>query len=233
VFMTHSKLKPDETDDCHSTNKLSVIIDSLQHNVLFQLLEENILTFVKNELKKIQKVVRSDYPGCLEKEDEEVLDDEQRRFREAFVKISVHFLRRMKQEELADCLQSRLLPADCQRKLKSNLQKKFQCVFEGIAKAGNPTLLNEMYTELYITEGGTAEVNQEHEVRQIETASRRPARPETTIRREDLFEASAGGEEPIRTVMTKGVAGIGKTVLTQKFTLDWAEDKDHQDIQFT
>uniref|UniRef100_G3Q0X7 NACHT domain-containing protein n=1 Tax=Gasterosteus aculeatus aculeatus TaxID=481459 RepID=G3Q0X7_GASAC len=107
------------------------------------------------------------------------------------------------------------------------------CVFEGIAKAGNPTLLNEIYTELYITEGGTAEVNEEHEVRQIETASRKPARPETTIRQVDLLKASAGGEEPIRTVMTKGVAGIGKTVLTQKFTLDWAEDKDHQDIQFT
>uniref|UniRef100_G3NA92 FISNA domain-containing protein n=1 Tax=Gasterosteus aculeatus TaxID=69293 RepID=G3NA92_GASAC len=225
--------KPDETDDCHSTNKLSVIIDSLQHNVLFQLLEENILTFVKNELKKIQKVVSSDYPECLEKEDVEVLDEEQRRSRKAFVKISVHFLRRMKQEELADRLQSRLHAEVCQRELKSDLKKKFQCVFEGIAKAGNPTLLNEIYTELYITEGGTAEVNEEHEVRQIETASRRPARPETTIRQEDLLKASAGGEEPIRTVMTKGVAGIGKTVLTQKFTLDWAEDKDHQDIQFT
>uniref|UniRef100_A0AAQ4QVP7 B30.2/SPRY domain-containing protein n=1 Tax=Gasterosteus aculeatus aculeatus TaxID=481459 RepID=A0AAQ4QVP7_GASAC len=136
-------------------------------------------------------------------------------------------------EELAERLQSRLHAAVCQRELKSNLKKKFQCVFEGIAKAGNPTLLNEIYTELYITEGGTAEVNEEHEVRQIETASRRPARPETTIRQEDLLKASAGGEEPIRTVMTKGVAGIGKTVLTQKFTLDWAEDKDHQDIQFT
>uniref|UniRef100_A0AAQ4RLB0 NACHT domain-containing protein n=1 Tax=Gasterosteus aculeatus aculeatus TaxID=481459 RepID=A0AAQ4RLB0_GASAC len=136
-------------------------------------------------------------------------------------------------EQLTDRLQSRLHAADCQRELKSNLKKKFQCVFEGIAKAGNPTLLNEIYTELYITEGGTAEVNQEHEVRQIETASRRPARPETTIRQEDLLKASAGGEEPIRTVMTKGVAGIGKTVLTQKFTLDWAEDKHHQDIQFT
>ncbi|XP_062415149.1 NLR family CARD domain-containing protein 3-like isoform X2 [Pungitius pungitius] len=202
---------------------------------IFMLLEENILTFVKNELKKIQKVVSSDYPECLasQRDDEEVLDEEQRRFREAFEKISVHFLRRMKQEDLADCLQSRLHAAVCQRELKSNLKKRFQCVFEGIAKAGNPTLLNEIYTELYITEGGTAEVNQEHEVRQIETASRRPARPETTIRQGDLLKASAGGEEPIRTVMTKGVAGIGKTVLTQKFTLDWAEDKDHQEIQFT
>uniref|UniRef100_A0AAQ4PWJ3 B30.2/SPRY domain-containing protein n=1 Tax=Gasterosteus aculeatus aculeatus TaxID=481459 RepID=A0AAQ4PWJ3_GASAC len=200
---------------------------------IFMLLEENILTFVKNELKKIQKVVCSDYPECVEKEDEEVLDEEQRRFSEAFVKISVHFLRRMKEEELAERLQSRLPAAVFQRELKSTLKKKFQCVFEGIAKAGNPTLLNEIYTELYITEGGTAEVNEEHEVRQIETASRRPARPETTIRRQDLLKASTGGEEPIRTVMTKGVAGIGKTVLTQKFTLDWAEDKDHQDIQFT
>ncbi|CAI5669564.1 unnamed protein product [Oreochromis niloticus] len=120
----------------------------------------------------------------------------------------------------------------CQLKLKSVLKNEFQCVFEGIAKAGNPTLLNQIYTELYITEGGTAEVNDEHEVRQIETASRKPDRPETTIRQEDIFKASPGRDEPIRTVLTKGVAGIGKTVLTQKYTLDWAEDKANQDIQF-
>uniref|UniRef100_A0A3P9C5F2 NACHT domain-containing protein n=1 Tax=Maylandia zebra TaxID=106582 RepID=A0A3P9C5F2_9CICH len=108
---------------------------------------------------------------------------------------------------------------------------KVQCVFEGIAKAGNPTLLNQIYTELFITEGGTAEVN-EHEVRQIETAFRKPDRPETSITQEDIFNASPGRDEPIRTVLTKGVAGIGKTVLTQKFTLDWAEGKANQDIQF-
>uniref|UniRef100_A0A3B4GUN1 NACHT domain-containing protein n=1 Tax=Pundamilia nyererei TaxID=303518 RepID=A0A3B4GUN1_9CICH len=79
---------------------------------------------------------------------------------------------------------------------------------------------------------GTAEVNDEHEVRQIETASRKPDRPETTIRKEDIFKASPGRDEPIRTVLTKGVAGIGKTVLTQKYSLDWAEDKANQDIQF-
>ncbi|XP_049898491.1 NLR family CARD domain-containing protein 3-like [Epinephelus moara] len=139
----------------------------------------------------------------------------------------------MKQEKLADCLQRKSRPGVCQRKLKSNLKKKFRCVFEGIAKAGNPTPLNQIFTELYITEGGTAEVNDEHEVRHIETASRKPHKPETTIRQEDIFKASPGRDEPIRTVMTKGVAGIGKTVLTQKFTLDWAEDKANQDIQFT
>ncbi|XP_041822509.1 NLR family CARD domain-containing protein 3-like [Chelmon rostratus] len=138
----------------------------------------------------------------------------------------------MKEEDLADRLQSRSPASGYEGKLKSNLKKKFQCVFEGIAKAGTRTLLNQIYTELFITEGGTGQVNDEHEVRQIETASRKPDRPETTIRHEDIFYPSPGRDEPIRTVMTKGVAGIGKTVLTQKFTLDWAEDKANQDIQF-
>uniref|UniRef100_A0A3B4GF13 NACHT domain-containing protein n=1 Tax=Pundamilia nyererei TaxID=303518 RepID=A0A3B4GF13_9CICH len=169
------------------------------------MLEDDIITFVKNELKTIHKVLRQDYPEWAERqmEDEEVLagEDEERRrsSRNAVLKITLDFLRGMKQEELADRLQ---------------------------------TLLNQIYTELYITEGGTAEVNDEHEVRQIETASRKPDRPEKTIRQEDIFKASPGREQPIRTVLTKGVAGIGKTVLTQKYTLDWAEDKANQDIQF-
>uniref|UniRef100_A0A672HNV8 B30.2/SPRY domain-containing protein n=1 Tax=Salarias fasciatus TaxID=181472 RepID=A0A672HNV8_SALFA len=127
------------------------------------------------------------------------------------------------------------LPAksqECQEKLKSNLKRRFQCVFEGVAIQGEPTPLNQIYTELHITEGGTAEVNQEHEVRQIEAASRTADRAETSIRPGDIFKASPGRSQPIRTVLTKGVAGIGKTVLTQKFTLDWAEDKDNQDVHF-
>uniref|UniRef100_A0A3B3BVE1 NACHT domain-containing protein n=2 Tax=Oryzias melastigma TaxID=30732 RepID=A0A3B3BVE1_ORYME len=131
------------------------------------------------------------------------------------------------------CLHSGSAAAVCRHKVQSGLKKKFQCVFEGITKAGNPTLLNEIYTELYITEGGTGELNEEHEVRQIEAASRKADRAETSIRQEELFQLPAGRQEPIRTVMTKGVAGIGKTVLTQKFTLDWAEGKANQNIHFT
>nr|XP_046258264.1 NLR family CARD domain-containing protein 3-like isoform X3 [Scatophagus argus] len=225
-----SEVLSDQSAPQHQT-----VLDSI-----FVLLEEDIVTFVRNELKKFQRVLSPDDPGSLEslREDDEVLDgedEEQRRSsREAFLKITQHFLRRMKQEELADCLQSRNpVPVCFQHQLKSKLKKKYECVFEGTAKAGNPTLLNQVYTELYITEGETGGVNDEHEVRQIETAARKTRRPETTIRPEDIFKASPGRDGPIRTVMTKGVAGIGKTVLTQKFTLDWAEDKANQDVHFT
>ncbi|XP_041657220.1 protein NLRC3-like [Cheilinus undulatus] len=204
-------------------------------DLIFMLLEENIITFVKNELKRFQKALSQDNPEC-HSEDEEVLVGEyedQRSSREAFLKITENFLRRIKQNELADRLWNRISAPVCQHKLKSNLKEKFQCVFEGIAKAGNPTLLNQIYTELYITEGGTGEVNDEHEVRQIEATSWKAHRLEPVIRQEDIFKSPPGRDEPIRTVMTKGVAGIGKTVLTQKFTLDWAEGKANQDIQFT
>ncbi|XP_032412539.1 NLR family CARD domain-containing protein 3-like, partial [Xiphophorus hellerii] len=111
---------------------------------------------------------------------------------------------------------------------KASLKKKFQSLSEGVAEPGNQTVLNQIYTELYITEGSTREVNQEHEVRHIETASRK----QETIRREDIFKVPPGRDQPIRTVMTMGVAGIGKTLLTQKFTLDWAEGKTNQNIDF-
>ncbi|XP_039464517.1 protein NLRC3-like [Oreochromis aureus] len=223
-----------ETADQESSD-----VSSLQHQTdldsIFKMLEENIITFVKNELKKMQNDLNPDYSEC-QRDEEEVLDSEEekqrRSSREAFLKLAVNFLRIMKQEQLADCLQSKNPDPLCENTFKCNLKKKFQCVSEGIAKPGTRTTLNEIYTELHITEGGTGEVNTEHEVRQIEMFSWKPDRPETKIRCEDIFKASTERDKPIRTVLTKGVAGIGKTLLTQKFTLDWAEDKTNQDIQF-
>uniref|UniRef100_A0A673ZEL3 B30.2/SPRY domain-containing protein n=1 Tax=Salmo trutta TaxID=8032 RepID=A0A673ZEL3_SALTR len=153
---------------------------------------------------------------------------------ESEILSGLHVPRKMNQKEFADTLEKNSDdPAViCQRELKSNLKKKFQCVFEGIAKQGNPTLLNKMYTELYITEGGTGEVNNEHELRQIETTTRKQARPETAVKCNDVFKPFTGQDKRIRTVLTKGVAGIGKTVSVQKFILDWAEGKANQDVQF-
>uniref|UniRef100_A0A8C7RS72 NACHT domain-containing protein n=1 Tax=Oncorhynchus mykiss TaxID=8022 RepID=A0A8C7RS72_ONCMY len=205
---------------------------------LFQLLEEKIMTFVKNELKMFKRILSPELPEGFEsqKQDKEVVDAENEKqessTREGALKITLHILRKMNQKELADTLEKYELAVICQRELKSNLKKKFQCVFEGIAKQGNPTLLNNIYTELYITEGGTGEVNNEHELRQIETTIRKQARPETAIKCNDIFKTLTGQDKLIRTVLTKGVAGIGKTVSVQKFILDWAEGKANQDVQF-
>uniref|UniRef100_A0A8C5AR22 NACHT domain-containing protein n=2 Tax=Gadus morhua TaxID=8049 RepID=A0A8C5AR22_GADMO len=141
----------------------------------------------------------------------------------------------MNQEELADTLGGESAAVECQPKLKSRLKKKLWSLDEGITQREQRPL-NEIYTELFITERGSGEVNQEHEVRLIETASRKPAKEETPIRCVDIFKPLPGQDKPdksIRTIMTTGVAGIGKTVLTQKFTLDWAEGKANRDINFT
>ncbi|XP_028297330.1 NLR family CARD domain-containing protein 3-like [Gouania willdenowi] len=199
---------------------------------IFMLLEDNIISFVKAELKHMQKIVDGDDRECSESQMEDE-DEEQRRSREAFLNITLYFLKRMKQEELAERLQSRTKAHRYQRELKSKLKMKLQCVHEGVAKAGSPTLLKEIFTELYITEGGGGEVNQEHEVMQIETSSRRSDTAERAITLEELFKAPPGRPRPIRTVMTKGVAGIGKTLLTHKFTVDWAEDKAQQEVHYT
>uniref|UniRef100_A0A3P9C7P5 FISNA domain-containing protein n=1 Tax=Maylandia zebra TaxID=106582 RepID=A0A3P9C7P5_9CICH len=101
---------------------------------------------------------------------------------------------------------------------------------EGGAEAGDRTLLNRIYTELYITEGQSEEVHTQHEVRQLETASKMDALHDTPIRCQDIFKALPDKQRPIRVVLTNGFAGVGKTFSVQKFSLDWAEGLENQHV---
>ncbi|XP_051992130.1 NLR family CARD domain-containing protein 3-like isoform X7 [Xyrauchen texanus] len=197
---------------------------------IFVELEHKIISLMKKELKSFKRLLISDSPACSEREEEE--DDEgQSRVREGFLKITLHVLKKMKLTDLANTLQTKLISVH-QQKLKTKLKEKFQRITEGMSNQSSSTLVNEIYTELYITEGGSAEINNEHEVRHIETASRRAETQETPIKCNDIFKALPGQHKAIRTVLTKGVAGIGKTVSVQKFIVDWTEGKANQDVHF-
>ncbi|XP_062854847.1 NACHT, LRR and PYD domains-containing protein 3-like [Trichomycterus rosablanca] len=166
----------------------------------------------------------SDCTAEGEDEDEEDTSS----MRQEVLKITQHILKNMDQPDLANNLQKKLeLVTAYQIKLKTKLLSKYKRINEGISQHGGSALLNEIYTELYITEGWNQDVNNEHEVRQIEAASRRPAAQEKPIKCNDLFRDAS-----IRTVLTKGIAGIGKTVSVQKCVLDWAEGKANQDVLF-
>ncbi|XP_075886519.1 NLR family CARD domain-containing protein 3-like [Nelusetta ayraudi] len=111
---------------------------------------------------------------------------------------------------------------------KISLERRCERVTEG-EEAGSQTLLNTIYTDLYITEGLSEEVNRQHEVRQLETKKTKKSLHDRPIRCSQIFEASPE-QQGLRVVLTNGIAGVGKTFSVQKFTLDWAQGLDNQDL---
>lgn len=110
------------------------------------------------------------------------------------------------------------------------MRKKYQCLFEGVAKAGEPTFLKQIYTELSISQACSGEVKELHEFGETEASQTLQNAP-TTVTCETVLGPLFRPDGSVRTLLIKGVAGIGKTVLTQKFILDWAEEKAFHGIQ--
>ncbi|XP_060780242.1 protein NLRC3-like [Neoarius graeffei] len=225
-----------EMDAAVKTPKLKKKMTDFLYNI-FNDLENKMIVFIKHELEMFKKLLRKEntrYYG-------EVRDDLWS-IKEAALDMALYFLKLMEHNDLADALQGKrsdnALIEVQQRALKSNLCKKYKRVWEGIAKQGESSILSNIYTDLYITAGGSGQIKEEHEVRQIEKQKTRGKNGDCQIEQEeqieckDMFKTLHEEEKPVRTVVTQGVAGIGKSICVQKFVLDWAEGKDYQDIQF-
>ncbi|TMS01294.1 NLR family CARD domain-containing protein 3 [Larimichthys crocea] len=209
---------------------------SIQQNpTTLKVFESKMMDLVKKSLKSHKKVLSTKQKGWFE-EDEPVdspvgFDDETN---EAALKVALHVLRTMNEDEYADALQQSHYGEITlyQKKLKSSLKRKNKYILGEVTTQQWPVPLKKIYTKLFLIEGDSREVNNEHEVRQIETAFNRQKSSDTVIECEDVFKPLPNQQgEPIRTVLTKGIAGIGKTVLAQKFVLDWSEEKANRHIQ--
>ncbi|XP_029351495.1 NACHT, LRR and PYD domains-containing protein 12-like [Echeneis naucrates] len=106
-------------------------------------------------------------------------------------------------------------------RLKSTLRKKYQNVYQGNAEEGDNVYLNKIFTELHVIEGAWGGFSDEPETTE-----------ETSIKANNIFKPKPNQEKQIRTVLTLGIPGVGKTVCAQKFTLSWAEGEENQDITF-
>ncbi|KAJ8358773.1 hypothetical protein SKAU_G00152980 [Synaphobranchus kaupii] len=116
------------------------------------------------KLKLFQSHLSQYSPECSEREqrDPEALYIVEKMLEtcgsERSLKITLHILRNMYQKDLTASLerdeQHNESIKRAQQTLKTDLKRKFEFIFEGLARQGHQTLLNEIYTELYITEGG-------------------------------------------------------------------------------
>ncbi|KTG36231.1 hypothetical protein cypCar_00035895 [Cyprinus carpio] len=90
---------------------------------------------------------------------------------------------------------------------KTRMKNKYEILFEGLKLQANESLLNRIYTQLYIIEGEKEGVNEEHEVLLIEKTARTQHSQDTPIYCNDIFKASAEAgreeKEQVKTVLTK------------------------------
>uniref|UniRef100_A0A9J7YCC4 NACHT, LRR and PYD domains-containing protein 3-like n=1 Tax=Cyprinus carpio carpio TaxID=630221 RepID=A0A9J7YCC4_CYPCA len=218
-----------------------------------ELLMNSLKELKKKELKEFQWHLHKDHE-CISKSEMEKQDRVKTVnkimacFRpEEAVKITVDILGKMSQNNLAEQLEKKhkKAQAECNTNTsvpvgayselqnflkthKNNMKKKAKCIFEGNKESD--TDLKTVYTELFITEGEMEDVNQQHEILKIDDAFKNKKTQDKPIKCKDIFtELRKRNEEKI--VLTKGVAGIGKTVSVHKFILDWAEGNTNQDIE--
>ncbi|XP_048012488.1 NACHT, LRR and PYD domains-containing protein 3-like isoform X2 [Megalobrama amblycephala] len=119
---------------------------------------------------------------------------------------------------------------------KTSMKNKYESLLNGLKLQENQTFLKRFYTQPYIIEDESEAVNEEHEVLHMERTARTQHSQDNAIYCNDIFKTSLEPEceekDKIKAVLTKGIAGIGKTVSVAKFVLDWAEGKANHDVDF-
>nr|XP_061796655.1 NACHT, LRR and PYD domains-containing protein 3-like [Nerophis lumbriciformis] len=156
---------------------------------------------------------------------------------------TVKILEKIENNDLAEKLRSDMLKvkgadfsvhdddqiAILKTELQENLRRLYRFASEGNTERWQQQPLEDVYTQLDVTYGADVSPDGRHEVLQMETCA---AAAKQSILPCDIFKNHDGKTRPIRTLLTIGFAGIGKSFLVQKFVSDWASGSTNQDVDF-
>ena len=96
--------------------------------------------------------------------------------------------------------------------LKHHILRRFKVIYEGVPRPGKQQLLDTIYIQPQISRRPGDGIN---------TA---PSDGDGFVDVKDLFRLKKASGEPVRTLVTTGLPGIGMSVVAARFSMDWAED---------
>lgn len=114
-------------------------------------------------------------------------------------------------------------PALIRHHLMLYLVRKHQVIREGVVRAGKQNFLDTVYVEPQISTCGYGGVDPFHEFRSHPPSLVQLPSADTFVGLNKLFRLQKEDGQPVRTVVTTGIPGIGMSVSVGKFSLDWAE----------
>ncbi|XP_056140237.1 NLR family CARD domain-containing protein 3 [Lampris incognitus] len=146
------------------------------------------------------------------------------------LQITKALLEIMGKTKLIDYLQELCIRNEVRFDLKMTLKRKYGKVGESLAMQGE-SAFDSVFTDLYIILTGDHGPNIQHEIRHIEKLNTH-CKPEKMVLCEDILSLQMVKEDYVRSVLTTGMAGAGKSMAVQRFILNWAEERSHSHISF-
>ncbi|KAL7844332.1 hypothetical protein SRHO_G00228710 [Serrasalmus rhombeus] len=204
----------------------------------FKALQSCLQKLTADELKSFKHNLWKRYPECFRDplDGLDIVDVVDKMLEicdiEVSLKITHIVLREMNLKKVADYLQGLCKRNEVRYELKLTLKRKYENIYESLAQQGQQTLFDSVYTDIHITDGSNAAINSEHEYRQIEELQECGRGTKEVVSCKDIFSPEVVKSRHVRTLLTKGSPGIGKSSVVQRFILDWVEGKGHHDVFF-
>uniref|UniRef100_UPI003AB053FC NLR family CARD domain-containing protein 3 n=1 Tax=Centroberyx gerrardi TaxID=166262 RepID=UPI003AB053FC len=148
---------------------------------------------------------------------------------EVSLQLTKALLEEMRLHHLIRYLQDLRIKNEVRFELSVTLKRKYGEVQE--AMQAEKQTLDSLFTNLYITTTWDNGPNTQHEVRQLENLNTN-RKPEKQLSCTDILSIDMIQSQRVKSVMTVGMPGTGKTMAVQKLIQEWAEERTHPHISF-